>query len=229
MAAATRLRVIRAVFAALWVGVFVASFVWVYEQHIPLKHLPRLLHAYLLSKGWLGPVIILGLHLARPFTLLPSSVLTIAAGSLYGSVWGFLLSVFGELLSSVLAFFAARWIGRAFVAAHEHDWVKRYDELLTNEGFVTVFLMRLLFFPFDIVSVGSGLTGMSFRDYFYGTLLGLIPGVLTLTVLGDVFRNPNALVFFVACALLLAVAVFFLGRSKRVRRLFRHGKEADTH
>lgn len=206
--------------ALLWGALVVWSFVWVHSLGIPARHLPRALYDLLHSTGWWGPIAILGLYLIRPLFFVPSSVLTIVAGTLYGPI-GVVLNVLGDLISASVAFLLGRLFGRRFVREHEHGWIKKYDAGLKEEGFFVVLFMRLLFFPFDTVSIGCGMTGMLFRQFALGTLLGILPGTITLTLLGNVFSNPKTMVTFVALFVVTLVLVYFAQRSAWVRkRLF---------
>jgi uncharacterized membrane protein YdjX (TVP38/TMEM64 family) len=47
-----------------------------------------------------------------------------------------------------------------------------------------VLLMRLLYLPFDAVNYGCGLTSMRQRDFFLGTALGIMPGLIAFVLLG---------------------------------------------
>ena len=48
---------------------------------------------------------------------------------------------------------------------------------------------------FSVVNILAGALGIRFRDYFLGNVLGLLPGVLGLTIfahrLGSTLRNPH--------------------------------------
>jgi uncharacterized membrane protein YdjX (TVP38/TMEM64 family) len=44
-----------------------------------------------------------------------------------------------------------------------------------------VLYLRLVYFPFTPMNFGMGLTGVTFRDYFYGTGLGILVGTFIFT------------------------------------------------
>ena len=48
-----------------------------------------------------------------------------------------------------------------------------YTKLLR---FATVLYLRLVYFPFTPMNFGMGLTGVRFRDYLFGTGLGIVVG-----------------------------------------------------
>ncbi len=128
------------------------------------------------------------------------------------------MNILGENLSAAISFFLGRFFGRNFVQAHETAWLKKYDELLTKDGFFPVMLMRFLLFPFDVVSIGSGMTGIPFRTYMLATFVGLMPALIAFTVLGNVYNHPHSIgVFVVFFGILLAVMALLV-RHPRVRR-----------
>ncbi|MFZ2803900.1 MAG: VTT domain-containing protein [Patescibacteria group bacterium] len=206
----------------IWIGVFVLGLFWVHSLGIPLRSLPHVLRMMLVRIGWWGPVLLLGLYLIRPLLFfIPASVLTFISGSLYGPIFGTILNVVGDNLSSAVAFSLGRVLGRRFVKEHENGWIKKYDTVLREEGFFAVFFMRLFFFPFDTVSIGCGLTGMLFRQYALATFLGTLPGTITLTLLGNAFTQPKGILTFAILLGVTLLLLFFAQRSTWVRsRMF---------
>lgn len=203
----------------VWLGVFAGGLYWFHQLGIPFRRVPRELHQMLRSYGMWGPVIILGLFLLRSiFFFLPSTLLTVVAGSLYGPVWGTLLALLGENITVNISFLLGRVLGRSFVRESERGWVKKYDELLRQEGFLTIIFMRVLHFPFDLINYGAGMSGMIYRQYFFGSLIGLIPTVVTLVVLGDAFTNPRAFLAFAGLFVLVLGLALLIRRSAWMKR-----------
>jgi uncharacterized membrane protein YdjX (TVP38/TMEM64 family) len=56
-----------------------------------------------------------------------------------------------------------------------------YDDKIEEKGFAKVLYLRLVFFPFVPMNFGMGLTKVRFKDYFFGTLFGIIAGGFILT------------------------------------------------
>ncbi len=214
-----RHRILQFFVAAIWVIAIWQGVSWFASLGIPLRHLPRVLGHAIRSIGFWGPLVILALYLLRSvFFFVPATVLTLVAGSLYGPLWGTLLNIAGANLTANASFGLGRLFGRRFVREREHGWVKKYDALMRDEGFLTILFMRLLYFPFDLVSYASGATGIIYRQYFLGTLLGVIPWIVTFTVLGGAFRNPATIVTFLVLLAATISIVFLLRRSSWAKR-----------
>ncbi len=50
-----------------------------------------------------------------------------------------------------------------------------------QQGFATVLYLRLIYFPFTPMNFGMGLTKVHFREYFFGTGLGILVGTFIFT------------------------------------------------
>jgi uncharacterized membrane protein YdjX (TVP38/TMEM64 family) len=68
--------------------------------------------------GVLGPLALIGLMvLAIVVSPIPSGPIAVAAGALYGTLWGGAITVAGALLGALIAFGSARYLGA--------DWVRQ--------------------------------------------------------------------------------------------------------
>jgi uncharacterized membrane protein YdjX (TVP38/TMEM64 family) len=208
---------VKIVAGCIWLSVIIIGGVWIYRTGIPLHNLPSHIKYIIIAYGVWGPCLLIVAHILRTVLFLPITLLFLLAGSMYGPFWGVVISTIGENISASIAFAMAKFFGRRFVIEHEEGWVRKYDQLLINEGFFTILTMRLLGFPFDVVNFLSGMTGVTYRQFFFATLLGVLPSTITITVLGDAFGNPKAFALF---GLLLAgtlAIVVLLRRSKWVK------------
>ena len=185
---------------------------WFRSSGLTWHTLPHALRFMMRHAGPWGPLSLLAAHVLRTFLLVPSTVLEVAAGSLYGPVYGALLNVAGINMSATIAFWIGRFLGRGFLSRREHGWLKRYDEALTRDGFFAVLMMRLLFVQIDIVSYGAGMTGISFLNYALGTFLGTLPAILAFTIVGHNLGRPRGFLIFVGLSLAIIALVFILKR-----------------
>lgn len=208
------LRISQVVVAIIWIAVFWFGIKWFLASGIPIRHLPRVLKGVVRAFGLWGPLLIIALHVFHSiFFLFPTTVISLISGSLYGPIFGTLLNIVGENLAANASFGIGRLFGRRFVRSHENGWVKKYDDLLRQEGFLTILFMRSLYFPFDIVNYGSGMTGIMYRQYAIGTFLGLLAPIITVSVLGDAFTDPRAFIAFSVLTVFTIAAAFLLRRS----------------
>ncbi|GEM_PF-759314 len=203
----------------VWLVVLLFGLIWLERSGISFRHVPRELKHIIRSYGAWGPLLVLGLYVARSFVFfVPVTGLTLIVGSIYGPIWGILLNVLGENLTASIAFALGRFLGRRFVREHERGWVKKYDDLLREEGFLTTVFIRALYFPFDLVNYGSSMSGITYQHYALGSFFGLLPAIVTFTVLGDAFARPRGFLVFGLLFGLMLVSVLWLRRSQWVQR-----------
>ena len=85
------------------------------------------------------------------------------------------------MLGATGAFLIGRYLGREFAASLIGDRLKKYDDAIEQNGFATVLYLRLVYFPFTPMNFGMGLTKVRFRDYLWGTGLGILVGTFIFT------------------------------------------------
>ncbi|MDH3976746.1 MAG: TVP38/TMEM64 family protein [Deltaproteobacteria bacterium] len=197
------------IFAILWLSLFaLALYSWL-QSEVPLKEIPNLLHLWMSDFGlFKSASIYIILYTIRPLILFPATLLTVASGLIFGPWLGILFTIIGENASANLAFVISRWFGRDWVKSHEHGWIVKWEEKISENAIITVLIMRLIYLPFDAVNYGCGLTSMKHIDFFIGTFIGIIPGLVSFVLLGGTASATaeNRLLIFG-----LALTFFFLG------------------
>jgi uncharacterized membrane protein YdjX (TVP38/TMEM64 family) len=133
------------------------------------------------STVW-GPVTYMVLYAIRPLILFPATLLTALSGALFGLWWGIIYTVVGENASANFAYSIGRFFGKDLKL--EDTIIGNWVEKLRNNTFEAVLLMRLFYVPFDLTNYGSGVVGAKWREYFFATLIGIMPGLATFVALG---------------------------------------------
>ncbi|MGE3539760.1 MAG: VTT domain-containing protein [Candidatus Tectimicrobiota bacterium] len=120
------------------------------------------------------------------FLMLPLTLLVVQAAFLLGPSLGFLSACTGALLSAVGAFLIGRALGGEWVQRLGTPRLTRLGQRLARRGLLAVVAIRLLpVAPFTLVNLTLGATGVTLRHFVLGTVIGLIPGFLTLSLFGD--------------------------------------------
>ena len=166
-----------------------------------------------------APLLLLFIYLVRPLFLLPVSLLTVAAGVLFGALWGTLYATVANLLTAAMTYWLGRLFGRSLRAAARSGWLGR----LKAYPFETVLLCRFLAVPGDLINYASGYLKISFAAFLGATAIGGAPGLLVGVLAGASLsslseRSAHLRLdwrYLLASALLLAVS---LGASWLVRR-----------
>jgi len=156
---------------------------------------PDYLQGLVNSVGPWGSLVFVLLYAGGICLFLPATLFTGLGALLFGTLYGFLYNELGALLGASLAFFIGRYLGRDFAAGLIGDRLKKYDDRIAANGFATVLYLRLVFFPFTPLNFGMGLTRVTFREYFFGTLFGILAGGFVLTfffaTLAEVWRSGD--------------------------------------
>ena len=130
--------------------------------------------------GALGPVVFMVGYAGAVVGFVPGSVLTLAAGAIFGVLEGTLYVFLAAVLGSAGAFLVARYLARQAVE-RKLEGDQRFaaiDRAVGAQGRKIVFLLRLSpIFPFNLLNYALGLTRVRLADYLVASL-GMIPGTL---------------------------------------------------
>ena len=143
--------------------------------------------------SWLVFMVV---YILAAVLLVPGSILTLAAGFVFGLGTGLVLVSVSSTIGACLAFL----IGRFFV----RDWVESklsamprfgaLDRAVGDKGALIVMLTRLSpIFPFNLLNYAMGLTRVKFWHYAGASWLGMLPGTALYVYLGSVGQDLTAL------------------------------------
>jgi uncharacterized membrane protein YdjX (TVP38/TMEM64 family) len=120
------------------------------------------------------------------FSLPGAAILSLAAGAIFGVLQGTLFVVSGATVGAILAFLVSRTLLRDWVVKKFGGRMEGIDQGLRENGLSYLLFLRLVpAFPFFLVNLACGVTGLPLRTYALGTLFGIMPGSL-------VFVNAGA-------------------------------------
>jgi len=144
--------------------------------------------------GALGPVAFIAGYALAVVGFVPGSILTLAAGAIFGVLEGTLYVFLAATLGSTGAFLVSRYLARRAVERRlEGD--ERFaaiDRAVGAQGRRIVFLLRLSpIFPFNLLNYALGLTRVRLADYVIASL-GMIPGTLLYVYSGKVAGDVAA-------------------------------------
>jgi uncharacterized membrane protein YdjX (TVP38/TMEM64 family) len=139
------------------------------------------LGAWLSAAGLWAPLAFILVYAVGVCLFVPGTLLTALGAAIFGSYWGFLYVWVAAMLGAAGGFLIGRYLGREFAASLIGDRLKKYDDGIERNGFATVLYLRLVYFPFTAMNFGMGLTKVRFRDYLWGTGLGILVGTFIFT------------------------------------------------
>lgn len=147
---------------------------------------PVKLQAWLRSAGIWAPIIYVALYIIATLLVLPSTVLNLTGGALFGPWLGTLWTSTGAVVAAIVAFMFTRTLGRAAIAKRVAGRWQAMDVEVRRGGVFYIFAIRLVpIMPYGLVNFAAGLTSVSLKDYCLGTILGTVPSVLPFVLLGS--------------------------------------------
>ena len=145
-------------------------------------------------------------------------------GMVFGFWKGLLLTQGASLLGYYLIFLFVRWGGRNLVM---HRWPKlqRWADMIQDHGVVGVILIRQIPLPGTVTNLCLGLSRLRHRHFLLGTIIGLFPEAVPLTLIGAglVKASVGDSVSYIAIAVVL-FALLWIGGVYIVRRMRTSGE-----
>lgn len=167
------------------------------------------------AAGPLGPVAFVVAYALLTLAFIPGTIPSLAAGALFGPVWGSILTVTGATIGAAAAFEVARRLGRERTRRLLGERAAAADDWIGERGLRGVIALRLLpVIPFNALNYAFGLSSVSRRDHTLGTLVGIVPASVAFVTLGDSVFAPGSTGFWLSLA---AIAVL-IGLSLLLRR-----------
>ncbi len=148
--------------------------------------LPRLTAAVDALGVW-GPIVFIAGYAIACVAFVPASLLTLAAGALFGVLRGTMFVLIGATIGALAAFLIARYLARDWIAARlaKDTRFAAIDAAIAEQGRKVVFLLRLSpVIPFSVLNYALGLTKVRIGDFVLASV-GMLPGTLLYVYSGN--------------------------------------------
>lgn len=180
-------------------------------------------------------LLFLGLMILQSlFAPIPSELILLSGGMIFGLGWGTVIGVVGSLFSAAITFYLSKRGGRSIIDATGQKvkiidrTIYIFDEWIKRWGLWAIILGRAIpMIMFDPISYAAGLVKIKDRYYFLATFIGTIPRAIFYAFLGvqlignqpveyilemtqaevDAIANQFNLIFFIIFGILVAMFV----------------------
>jgi uncharacterized membrane protein YdjX (TVP38/TMEM64 family) len=190
-------------------AVFLAGFALVEALGIDLLHDPS---AYLGRGGIWAAVLSVSLLVADVFLPVPSSIVMIANGALFGVAAGTALSLAGSLGAAALGFAVGRRSDRLIARLVSPAEKVRADALLARWGALAIVVTRPLPLLAETVAILAGASPLGWGRLLGATFAGALPSCLLYALTGATSRSFGSGVLMFAIVLAVAGVLYAVGR-----------------
>lgn len=139
-----------------------------------------------------------------------SGLLYVASGILFPLPIAVMVNVCGSAVMVSLPYFIGRKTGQDTVEniLRKYPKAQNLHQLRSGNDFMFTFLVRVIGrLPSDVVSLYMGAVGVGYRQYLLGSLLGMLPHLITFPVMGTCITDPGSPAFLISlCAELVLIA-----------------------
>ena len=167
-----------------------------------------------------------------------AAILTLAAGAIFGALPGTVWVNIAATSGAVLAFLLARTLLRDWVVHTFGNKMESLDKGLRESALSYLLFLRLVpLFPFFLVNLACGITGLPMRTYVLGTMVGILPGsfvyanagssIASINTLGEVASPRVLLSFALLGAFALIPAVYKKIKSSRLEKVMSSERDSD--
>ena len=174
-----------------------------------------------LSSNRLMPLIVVALYVLGGLVVFPVTVMVAITAVLFPPLIALALSVAGAMTSASVVYWIGRIVGRDFVRRVAGKRINQLSRRLARQGLLAMTIIRFIpVAPFSVVNLVAGASHIRFRDYFIGTLIGMTPGFIAITLFTESLISflfqPNILNVTILIGITLAAVVFLIWLKRRI-------------
>ena len=207
----------------LLITVCIAAFCWRFapvDQWRESKEILNFLQAIRMNP--FAPLIIISFYVIGGLLVFPVIVLIPLTAFILGPLHGFLYSAVGLFANASVLYALGYLVGYKTVQQLSGTRTHQLSQRLSRNGILTITTLRFVpVAPFTVISLIAGASHINYREYILGTLLGIIPALTIMTLVGNQLAktivNPDAKNFTIAIVggTLLVLAIAWLRHLKK--------------
>jgi len=194
--------------------------VWTFMKNIDMAQVEAWLHEY----SNLGPIPGILFPLIEAFLpVLPLIVFVMGNAAAYGLWLGFLYSWIGVCAGAMLVFWLVRLFGKRLKMYIQKrlPGTQKFFHWIEEKGFTPIFL--LFCFPFTpsvLVTVGAGISAVSFSTFLVAVLTGKSVMIFVMAFIGHDWQGFITQPWRIIVAILVFVLLWFAG--KKLEHRYHH-------
>jgi uncharacterized membrane protein YdjX (TVP38/TMEM64 family) len=187
---------------------FTILFVIVEALGVPLLSDPT---PWMKHGGILAASIGVGLLIADVVLPVPSSIVMVAHGALFGVLWGTTLSLVGSVGAAVFGFAIGRRGGKLLERAVTPAERERASSILERWGTLAIIVTRPVPLLAETVAIMAGASSMSWRAIILASIAGSLPMALLYALTGAAVADLQNTALMFGVVLLVAGLFWLIG------------------
>ncbi len=168
-----------------------------------------------MAQSYWAPLAVLGAFLIGGLVAFPVTILIAATAASFGPWLGFIYALVGALVSALVMYGVGAMMGRNALQSMLGHRLIDIRNKIARQGVLAVAAIRLVpIAPFTLVNLVAGASGIKLLHYLAGTVLGLLPGLILMSLLGNqimrIIVSPHPielLIFAVLIAIWIVIAL----------------------
>ncbi|MBA4141958.1 MAG: VTT domain-containing protein [Nitrosospira sp.] len=158
------------------------------------------------------PLLVFGVFLIAGLVAFPLTVLIVVCVLVFGPWLGFLYSALGALSSATMSYALGHFLGHDTVRRFAGKKLAKLNRRLARRGLITIIIVRIIpIAPFSVINMIAGASRIRFRDFALGTAIGMLPGIMAISLFTDTLaatmQKPDLPAFALLAVIVAAVIV----------------------
>ena len=151
-----------------------------------LRQYHRILRAWVETAGGRAALVFMVVYIVTVALSLPgATVLSIASGFLFGTLWGMVIVVVSATLGGTALFVIAKTAFGDALRDRAGTWLHTLEAGFREHALSYLLVLRLVpLFPFFVVNLVPAFLGVPLSTFVLGTFVGIIPGSFVYTSVG---------------------------------------------
>ena len=175
----------------------------------------------------LAAFMMIGLFALKSLSIvIYSGILYVIDGILFPLPVAILMNICGSIVMVTLPYVIGKKVGAraAVYVVEKYPKAKSLNKLRSENDFIFTFFVRIIGrLPSDIVSMYMGAVGVKYQKYLSGSILGMLPHMITFPVMGMNITNPRSREFIVSLCVEIIIMIgtttaYALNKSNRKRK-----------
>lgn len=164
------------------------------------------------SAGMFGPIVLIALiMLGVLFSPIPSVVIIIAAGYIYGPIYGAIYSYIGLILGANGVYFAVK----KFKILNKTEKFEKYKRFVEKNENVLFLFYAIPIIPVTITSIIAATSEIKFKKFIEVTLISFLPAILLFSFLGGKISNKNMIWLAIVAVIIIAGTLLIIKKYRK--------------